>query len=373
MAVEIRPYTEKMINAVKDFNVRLKAAGAPKPNEFPQSHVPGWLPMVDDRKIYQEYFLALEGEAVRGAFILKHQEFSFKGQIKPVADYQLPISEGIINREYGLVGIQLLTNALKRHPLLFALGMGGYEQPLPKMLKAMGWSMCSVPFFFKVNHPLPFLRNITFLRKTKLRSLFMDFLAVTGLGWVAIKLLQTILRKKRLKDNSVSVEKIDQFSDWADELWNECKNEFSMIAVRDSTTLNILYPSNGKRFIRLKVSQGGQAVGWAVVLNTQMAGHKQFGKMRVGSIVDCLSLPENAFKVVWCAMKFLEKAGSDITLSNQSHSSWCSALKAAGFITAPSNFIFAASKSLAKLLHPFDLNRSLIHLNRGDGDGPIHL
>lgn len=372
MGIEIKPYTENLISAVREFNVRLKTGGTT--NKFPESNIPTWLPKIGNRKIYQEYFLALEnGSTVRGAYILKHQDFSSKGHIISIGNYQLPISEGIVNKAYNLVGIQLLSNALKKQPLLFALGMGDYEQPLPKMLKAMGWSMYSVPFFFKVNHPHRFLRNIMFLRKTKLKKILMDFLAVTGFGWVAIKLLQTLLRKKRLRNNLVSLEKGSDFSGWADELWNDCKSKFSMIAIRDSITLNILYPKNSKRFIRLKVLQNHKAVGWAVVLDTLMSNHKQFGNMRVGSIIDCLALPENAFEVVASATKFLEKAGVDIIVSNQSHTSWCSAFKNAGFIKGSSNFIFAASKRLAELLHPLALNKLNIHLNRGDGDGPIHL
>ena len=49
------------------------------------------------------------------------------------------------------------------------------------------------------------------------------------------------------------------------------------------------------------------------------------------------------------------------------------ALERAGFLRGPSNFIFAASKNLAKLLEPFDSAKDEIHINRGDGDGPIHL
>jgi hypothetical protein len=372
MGIEIKPYTEDWISAVKDFNIRLKAGGVSF--RFPESNIPQWLPKIDNRKIYQEYFLAVENNlTVRGGYILKHQAFSFKDGVISIADYQLPLSEGIVNKAYNLVGIQMLMNALKRQPLLFALGMGGYERPLPKMLKTMGWSMYSVPFFFKVNRPLHFLRNTTYLRRTRFRSLFIDILAITGLGWIAIKLLQTILEKKSLQNNYTSVEVVNDFSFWADELWNICKNDYSMIAVRDSITLNILYPSNSKRFIYLKNIHDDEVLGWAVVLDTLMSNHKQFGSMRVGSIVDCLALPENAFKVIGSATEFLEKRGIDVIVSNQSHTSWCEALKNAGFIQGPSNFIFAASKRLTELLHPFDLNKINIHMNRGDGDGPIHL
>ena len=340
---------------------------------FSESDVPGWLPRVENRRIYQEYFLALEGATVRGAFILKHQDFAFKGDVRSIGNYQLPLSEGIVNDAYNFVGLRLLTNALNKQPLLFSLGMGGYNEPLPRLLKAMGWTMCSVPFFFRVNHPQRFLKNITYLRKSQPRRFAMDVLAGTGLGWAAIKLLQASLKVNKPRAASASVEKAADFSLWADELWRACKDGFSMVAVRDSATLNILYPGDSNRFTRLKVSVDGQLVGWAVVLDTQMSGHKQLGNMRVGSIADCLALPQNASAVVAAAAEFLEAAGVDIVVSNQSHAAWCQAFSNAAFIRGPSNFVFAGSKELARLLQPFGVTRSDIHLNRGDGDGPIHL
>ncbi len=372
MAIEIKPYTENLIGAVKDFNLRLQRGGATF--RFPESNVSQWLPKIDERRIFQEYFLALEGDVVRGGFILKHQVFSFKGEIISIGGYQLPLSEGIVNQAYRrVVGLQLLTDALRRKHLLFALGMGGFQQPLPRMLKTAGWSLCAVPFFFKVNHPFRFLRGTTFLRRVQLKRSLLDFLAITGLGWIGIRLLQALLRKQRRRDKWMSFEEVNDFSDWSDQLWTVCKDKYSMIAVRDSQTLNILYPSGNKRFIRLKVLENQQVVGWAVVLNTQMWNHKHFGNLRVGSIVDTLALPENAFPVIRSATRFLERAGADIIVSNHSHITWCSAFKDGGFISGPSNFIFAASKKLAQLLHPFEQSKQEIHLNRGDGPGPINL
>ena len=187
---------------------------------------------------------------MRGGYILKHQKFSFNGKIISIADYQQPLSEGIIDKNYNFVGIQLLIDALKRQPLLLAMGMGGYSEPLPKMLKALHWKMYSVPFYFKVIRPFNFLREITFLRKSKFRRVLMDLLAITGIGWISIKLFQTILKKRDSEKNSISVEIVNDFSDWADKLWNISKSVYSMIAVRDSVTLNILYPSDSKRFYR---------------------------------------------------------------------------------------------------------------------------
>ena len=201
----------------------------------------------------------------------------------------------------------------------------------------------------------------------------LDFLAITGFGFIVIKLIQFLLTNKENNKNSLSFEIVKTFSTWTDELWEECKTLFSMIAIRDSNVLNILYPSDNDKFIRLKISLKNCVIGWVVVLNTQMSNHKQFGNMRVGSIIDCLALPENESRVILCAANYLEKEGVDIIISNQSHRSWCSALKKTGFIKGPSNFHFVASKKLSKLIGSIEVNILNSHLNRGDCDGPIHL
>ena len=97
----------------------------------------------------------------------------------------------------------------------------------------------------------------------------------------------------------------------------------------------------------------GKVVGWAVLLNTQMSGHKHFGDMRVGTLVDCLAKPEDARDVVACARDVLEANGADLIVSNQGSRAWGQALKHCGFLQGPSNLPFLASPKLAALLEPF--------------------
>jgi hypothetical protein len=256
--------------------------------------------------------------------------------------------------------------------LLTCLGIGGLEQSIAQILQRMRWNIFLVPFYFKIHNAYRFLRNISYIRKTALRKIILDTMATLGIGGL-IKLLQLRAANAGLLRHTYHAEEIADFSIWADDLWAMCRDKYSMVAVRDSTTLNILYPIEASRYIRLKISKGTAVVGWAVLLDTQMSGHKQFGKMRVGSIVDCLALPEHANGVIRVATKFLEMRKVDMIVSNQSHHSWCEALRNAGFFRGPSNYVFAASRQLSLLLEPFDLNKAGFHINRGDGDGPLHL
>lgn len=368
MGIAIEPYGEEHIPAVRAFNARLSAAGVDGEMRFPEHPLTEWLPHLPGRRIYQEPFVALDDGAVRGGFILKHQEFSFRGEARAIAHYRLPLSEGIVDRRYAGLGIRMLRSALQKQPLLFALGMGGFEQPLPRMLKAMGWRMTAVPFHFRVTRPFRFLRGMRALRGTALRRMLLDAAAFSGAGWAGLQVSQW---RAGGRGASGAVEICDRFGPWADALWEKSNYGYGLAAVRDRAALELLYPAASPRFVRLQVRRGPMTAGWAVVLDTRMRGHKQFGDLRVGTIADCLAAPENAALVVRAAARELEARGVDLIISNQAHGAWTKALRAAGFLSGPSNFLFAASPRLAELLEPFDLSE--IHMNRGDGDGPVHL
>jgi hypothetical protein len=95
--------------------------------------------------------------------------------------------------------------------------------------------------------------------------------------------------------------------------------------------------------------------------------------MQVGSLIDCLALPGMESKVAHAVMQHLRRGGADIVVTNLSHRAWQRALEEAGLQRGPSNFIFAASKPVAALIAPFDENKDLIHMTRGDGGGPQNL
>ena len=220
MPIVIQPYLEQHEAAVQDFNTRL-SAGVSDPNlVFFRHAVPGWLPKIEGRSVYNEYFVALDNGVVRGGYALKHQDFSFgNGSIRSVGYYHHPLSEGIVNRAYAAVGSLLLKDAMQRQPLLYCLGMGGYDRPLPKMLIKLGWSHCAIPFYFKVVHPYRFLREMQALRTSSLRRALMDAGAFSGAGWLAAKALAIAAGLRALRDKPFVAQQVEQFSDWVDPLW----------------------------------------------------------------------------------------------------------------------------------------------------------
>ena len=391
MSLEFVAYTPEAIPSVREFNRRLLdgggllAGGALADQQFPETPDPGWMPGM-------ELFLAVEGSAVRGGYILRRQSFSVAGATLPAAHYRLPLSEGIVNRTYAMLGLRMVRDALSREPRLYALGMGGWDKPLPQMLKRLGWSSCAVPFYFKVLHPGRFLRHIEALRTSPLRRAALDVAAYTGASWVAMKTL-VLFRPLAGRLPVCPVDLAPGFAPWADEVWERSRPAYALIAQRDADTLERLYPASDPRFLRVRA-----AGGWAVLLDTQMQDHKQFGDMRVGTIVDCLAPLASAGAVIRAAAGLLEQRGVDLIVSNQLHGAWCAALVESGFRMGPSNYLLALSPALSEaaggektrpqgvrptnpgattgLGTPGDTRQkcaSPFQFNRGDGDGPIHL
>ena len=354
MAIEIVPYLPAHEAGVRRFNRRLADGGADPDMQFPESCHPDWMPGM-------ELWVALEGEEVRGGYILRRQAFSCGGEIVTAAHYRLPLSEGIVNRAYATLALRLVRDAAAREARLYALGMGGWDKPLPQMLKRLGWRMAAVPFYFKVPHAYRFLRQIRPLRSTAVRRLACDVAAWSGGGWLALWLAGVARGTKGAAGDCAGA-----FAGWADGTWENCRASYGLSAWRDGATLDALYPPSDARFLRVRA-----AGGWAVLLDTQMRGHKQFGDLRVGTIVDCLAAEKEAETVVRTASRTLQERGVDLIVSNQLHRFWSGALEAAGFRQGPSNYLLALSPALAARLGGRDERE--IHMNRGDGDGPIHL
>lgn len=371
MPIVIRPHSAEYVDAVIRFNRRLMAGGAVDWMQIDVGPAPSWLPKRNGHPLYNEIFLALDGHEVRGAYVLKHQEFSFGGEkVRSVGYYHHPISEGTINKAYARVGALMIRDALGRQPLLYALGMDGYDKPLPQMLKLLGWKDYLVPFYFRVLRPFRFLRHMEALRENGSKRLALDLAAFTGAGWVATKALDGFraLRNGHLARGSSS--EVPAFDLWTDDVWEGAKRSYSMTAVRNSEVLKKLYPTSQGHFTRLQVLRDGAVLGWAVV--AERLRKPRFGSLRVASVVDCFARPENAPAIVRAATAALAEEGFDMIVTNQSHADWGAAFERAGYWRGPSNFVFATSPGLSELLSPFDAHKIHTHFTRGDGDGLPH-
>ena len=271
MAIVIQPYLPEHEPAVAEFNQRLRQAGEDENMVFYRWAQPRWLPRSAESRIYNEFFVAVDGGIVRGGYALKSQEFFFPdGQIRSIGYYHHPLSEGIVNKAHAIVGTLLLRDAMRRAPLLYCLGMGGYDNPLPQMLIRMGWTHCLVPFFFRVMNPSRFPRHMQALRASPARRFLMDLAAYSGAGWLGSTLFQhyralAAPRSLAVESREVASFDTDDVAQSVQTLWEQARQTCSFAAVRDAEALRILYPPAQTHLTRIVLQRSGTPIGWAVV------------------------------------------------------------------------------------------------------------
>jgi hypothetical protein len=361
--------------AVRAFNARMRAADAllfplleTAPAPTPNTPAPG---------IEFRHFVVVDdaGE-VRGGYFIRTQPFDIRGQVHGVGHYQAPLSEGIVDKRYAAVGAAMLAHALGEQPLLFAMGMGSRDRPLPRMLHAMGWAILETPFYFLVLNGKRFLRNIGPLRGRAECRVAADVLAFLGLGGLALKAMQGARRRSRF-DGRYRQHPIEEFSDWADQIWLESAPQYSLSAVRSADYLRFVYPLMGPHvaspYYGVQLTEGDRPAGWVQMLDCQPRDRSYFGEMRVAALVDGVGPRAAIPSLVHSAVEAARERHADIVISNQMHRDWTSALKTAGFWQGPSNYLLALSKGLRKLVEPLEEAIPRIHFNRGDGDGRVNL
>jgi hypothetical protein len=174
------------------------------------------------------------------------------------------------------------------------------------------------------------------------------------------------------KYKGVSSELAEEFSDFADDLWQQNKDFYSIVALRDQHLLNQIYPKTSPEFHRLKISKNGVCIGWVVMLCTQMSNDKYFGNLKLGTLIDAFSAPHDAELLIHEAVKYLKKQNAGLIVVNHTHLIWGKHFQKNGFLKGPSNFIFGISKRI-KEYYPGKIDFENSFLMRGDGDGPIGL
>jgi hypothetical protein len=371
MAIEVVPYTDAWIGAVLAFNDRMHAGGTHW--GWYGSPADDWLPVREGRKTWREHWLAIEdGATVRGAFAYKPHEWRVHQKAQWVVDWQGPVTEGIVDRRFNTLGLRLLREMSKRHPLLYSWGHGGLEQPMLLMLEKLGWLLHPTPFCLRVVRPARFLRRNRYLRTTPARKLALDALAVTGAGALRAVHAATALRATRTAP--AATEPFERFESWADELWERTADRYDAIACRDAETMNALLPSGRwPHALKLRVARDGRTLGWAACLDTQMTDEPRFGTLRVGSVIDCLADPADAEAVAGAAHRFLAARGVDLVVTNQAHPAWIDGFRAHGFVALAKRRVFAASPALRDALAPLDATLGGLHLTNLDGHGPMGL
>lgn len=372
MGIQVVAYQKGHEPAVAAFNQRLRDAGVAF--QFFETCSSSWLPADEEAPVHRLYRLAIDGDGVvRGGYALRCQEFSIGGKSLQVANYQLPLSEGIFNSDFRTLGTRLLRSALREFPLLYSLGMGGITQPLPRLLSASGFNMSLVPFFFRVLRGKRFLLEMGVLRQSRMRRSAGFLAASTGIGPLGLSLLHRMSQRCRV-DARYTCQPVESFRDWVDEVWKTSEPEGSVLAIRTAEVMNLVFPKQQVSNIKLRIDLSERPIGYVVVRCTQMNNDHYFGNLCLGSIVDGWSHASHVEQIVRLATDYLADKGADLVISNQTSQAWVEGVRSAGYLSFRSNFGLAISPKMAAQIGDLAGGvQGLCHFNRSDGDGPIHI
>jgi hypothetical protein len=367
--VKIVPYTESESAAARAFNERMVAAKAPSDFLLPDSPPPDATGA--ERAIRIIYYLAMEDDVARGGMVLGDYPAALGGDSITATVCIAPLSEGIIDPKYSMLGMQFIKFLQSRAKYGFATGMGDPMNPYPRLLRASGWTILKVPFFFRVCRAGRFLRELGVLNSTRGRRIVSRVAAGTGLGAVGVAAAHArgwLLPSR--KDWSAAT--VEQWGPWVDEIWEAVRGSCAFAVARDFRTLVDLYPPTETRLLRYAIRRGGQTIGWAAAYDTVMQNSKFFGNLRVATILDCVARPEDLAMSIATVSDALNARGVELIISNQSHTMWQNAFRQCGFREGPSNYCLGMSKAIAESVRA-GLGEQAVYLTRGDGDGRMHL
>jgi hypothetical protein len=340
---------------------------------------PAGEPSAPDQSLVARLFVAADDDEVRGAVWLHEQDFWLNGAVLRAGWAKYPVAESLVDPQYSGVPGAMLFRLMKEQPRLMTLGMGGHESPYARLLAGMGWKEGDIPFFVYLARPRRVLRHFEYIRRSRWKRFGADVLALTGLGslgWQGHVLRQRLSGGGGWRSTAVTTtEVVPEFGPWADRIWMDVRDKYGFVGRRDAAALNFMYPRS-MPVSRLLVKSDDRTRGWVTVAQHTFGANETsvFRNLTVGLIADGLSGLADVPHLVRAAVEHLVRGGADIIVSNQSHPDWIAALRRKGFLQVPSQMAFYSSPAMQRQLTSAadGTNQApLMHVNRGDCDGPI--
>jgi hypothetical protein len=369
MPVEIVKYTEKHIDSVIAFNQRLKEGGSSW--GFFDSNIPDWVPLHNkgDSEIWNEHFLAIdEDEIVRGGYVFKSQPMQLLSQPTTVSSWQGPVTEGLINNKYNTVVISILMQMTRQNQNLFCWGA---SNKLSKLLETLKWHCIKAPFLIHISNTNNFLRLFPRIRSDKRLATLASTLANTGIAFVLNKVLKTFNNiKNSVNTPSYKTIECTEFGSWADTVWEQAKNQYTFSGIKTSKNLNRILDTNSwphPKIIRFE--RDSKTIGWVAYRIKEFIDDPRFGALKVGTILDCLALPNHEHHIIHNTCKHIDSSEVDIICTNLTNKNWVKACSSSGFFSFPSRFL-AFSETLVKQTENLKAFVSHSHITLIDGDGP---
>ena len=381
--LEFLPLTPALLPSCSKFNQRLAGAGfigqfSCIANRDQRDHSD---PAAPPSPMEIQRFVAVDpaGE-VRGGYQLRWQKIWLRGAEFQAAAYGYPVSEGIIDKQYAMLGVAILRDAVKRCEFLYTLGAGGESGNVFRVARHSGWQMRDVPFFFRVIKGGNFVRNLPQLQRKPAGRPLGGLAAAFGLAQLGSAALQA--GSAALHSGSLSlrvprdykVDEVPSLADAANTVWPRVRGQYDFCVVRDGAHVEPMFPPERKDLHRLVIRHHGAPVGWAVVMTESLGRIRAYlGDVIPGLIVDAFGDPAHARQIVRAAAAYLAAQDIDVILTNASHQNWINAYRSSGFLSTRSQFPLIISRSLAQLVENFQAIMPHSHFTRADGDGVHYL
>jgi hypothetical protein len=368
----IRPADANERELIMRFNRRLAAGGVsyrlPAKFTLPgeEQYRPAGYP------IFRELMIISDEEEMHAGVLLQHGTFFIREEARPFCWLQLPLSEGLVNPAYGSAFLSLFRQVTMNHSFLASLGVGSMDEPWARFMVRQGWKHQAVPFVFYPVRPGKVFTGIEYLRRRRELRIAAKVARYSGAGTLlgaalgVRRALPTLRRRYR-------VSLVEGFDGWADGVFRRNQPKYLATTRKDATALNILYPPEEKRYIRLRIqAASGREIGWLLLVHAQMKDNQYFGNLHVGTLVTGFCDPADTGIVIHAGLSHLVELGADLVVANFSHKSWLGACHGLGFLPGPSNFFLFFSPGGRPLLEAA-CPLSEVHVTRGDCDSPASL
>lgn len=363
MKISIQPFEPEHEPAVAAFNRRMRTGKAPSTFLLPERAKPP----VRVGGITVTHHVAVDdtGEVRGGVMCMEHPAI-VGGTIRPTINIQAPLSEGIIDPAFMLVGPQLIKHVTRTCPHVFVVGMGGAANPLPRLLKALGWTLHTVPFYFRILHAGRCVRQLAPLRTSRARRLAAAVAAASGGAALGAAVVH---RSAPEAKRTAAAFEAQPVTDWngSDAIWNTFAPQLKFGVLRTAATLPFFYERAGSPQAWW-LMRNGRPEGWFGLLVAKMSGNPYFGDLAVATLTDCVGTPDAVRAAPLLAARAALEKGADLVITNQQHRLVREACANAGWRSSASNFLVATSRALSA---EYDVDTS--YVTRRDGDGLTNL
>jgi hypothetical protein len=365
MKLSIEPFGPQHEAAAAAFNRRVGATGKPVLFLLPEHSRPAQTV----HGVTVTNYVAVDAEgAVRGGFISWEHSAIVGKRVRHVINIQSPLSEGIFDRAHVAVGPRLIQTAIQRTPYVYLVGMGSEGNPLPRLLKAMGFGVRTIPFFFRMIDPARCLRQLGPLRNAAWKRLVCNIAGLTGIASLGAAVVHKMRGPACGAASSYKIEEVSEWGSWADPVWDDFAKGITFGVMRDAKVQRFFYPLHKGTPRVWRLLRGSVVDGWFSLMIARMADNPYFGNLAVATLTDCIG-SESALKAgCISAIRKARELGADLLITNLGHETLQRACVAAGYRQGPSNFLFATSKALTQ-----EISANSVYVTRRDGDGLVNL